>query len=264
MGNGGGWQQGAELAAGTALSVASGGSLTPLVLGALSAAASTYNQHKLDQAQNDNALAGIRQQQVDQKRSNNAVQQTVQQVQSSTPEAATQQAQDSFVQQLRKNKASQGGVNPSAAATSAADPRFAAAQAGAQGTAQNYGQQVASNLSGIIGAQQQRQAEGTAVQNLTPQLNNFNQQANDDQFLTQLKARSLQANPWVALGAKALQAGAMASAAGGLGSGGTAVDNLGANADGINAGTITATAPSISPSAFGGYTSNAAKIRSFF
>lgn len=263
-GGGGGWQQGAELAGGAAISAASGGTLTPLVLGALSAAASTYNQHKLDQAQNDNALAGIAKQRADQKRADNAVQQTVQQVGTSSPEAATQQAQDAFVDQLRRNKAAQGGVNPSAATTTGADPRFAVAQQGAQQGAQSYGQTVASNLAGIIGSQNQHLAEGTAVQNLRPQLTNIDKQASDDQFLTQLKARSLQANPWVALGAKALQAGAMASAAGVGSGGGGVVDNLGTNADGIGAGTITASAPSISPSVFGGYASKAARIRSYF
>ena len=89
--------------------------------------------------------------------------------------------------------------NPGVAAPATGSARFRADAAGATAGAQGYGRNLADLFARIRAPQLQRQDESELLLNMSNALRPIQARAQDDQFLTQLRAGMQQPNPWIGL-----------------------------------------------------------------
>lgn len=161
----------------------------------LSAAGAAYNakqQQDTAKRQNDTAVAGLMQQAADQKQANAAVNQTVQKVAGSTPEAAREASLNSFLTQLQQSRAQANGDGTAVTGSN----RYATDKASANADTANFGARTADLLSRITAPGMQRQQEGQAFAQLGSDVGTIQRQSQADQFLEELRQRSIQPNPW--------------------------------------------------------------------
>lgn len=193
----------------------------------VSAGLAMYNQHETSKAQNADLAAGqIQQSQLNQQ-ANNATQKVIQQFQGSTAKPYQAAALGKFNAALAANDPNANAPLNQVGNTSAAYK--AAAQAAATGIS-TYGQGNASLMSQIDAPQMQRQAETGDTLAYGSQLGQIQNTSKADAFLAQLKANSVQPNPWIgglsdALGTYAKMAGASGAQAGTISTG----DGLGSD-----------------------------------
>jgi len=184
----------------------------PAAIAAVSAIGSGANQYfanKRGQNVEATALANANSAKT---KANGLVDQQTQQIAKSDPTAAANAETGQFVQTLRKNV---GGTDSSGAPTSALGPvpgansRYSSGSKAASADVQNFGGTNAKEMSAVDTAIKQRQNEGLQMQTLGTNLNQINQQAYQQAFVDQLRAKAAaQPNPWVDMFTKGLSAAA--------------------------------------------------------
>jgi hypothetical protein len=174
-----------------------GASAIPLVISALSAGAEMYNNRQVAKEQDTAAIQGIQAQAANQRKADETVNASVDQLGQSTPEAARAQATNDFLGQLRRNRAQ----SVTGGALGSTSSRFNTDAAGAQKDIANFGEQNADLMGRINAPSLQREQEGVGMNRLSTDLGSIARNSAGDQFLTQLRMRSARPNPWVTAGA---------------------------------------------------------------
>ncbi len=93
---------------------------------------------------------------------------------------------------------------PGVVAPMTGSARFRSDAAGATAGAQGYGRNLADLFARTRAPQQQRQGESQLLVRMGDALRPIQAQAHDDEFLTNLRAGSVQANPWQQLAGQGL------------------------------------------------------------
>jgi hypothetical protein len=176
-----------------------------LGLSALGAGINAKNQHDTAVKQDQNAAQSIISQAADQRKAASQVNQEIDKVGASTPEAARQASLNAFMTQLQQSRSQAGG-----GANEVGGSRFATDKASAGKEVTDFGTRTAALLSRINAPTLQRQQERQGMSQLGSDLSETQRQSQADQFLSQLRARTIQPNPW---------AEALGSTLGGVGSG---------------------------------------------
>jgi hypothetical protein len=168
----------------------------PLVLSALSAGASAYNTRKVQNEQSDIAAQGMLAQRNNQQEADAQVAEGVGQLERSSPEAAQKEATDAFLSQLRRSRDQAVGES------GIGGDEFKSDMGQVQKDVTDYGVRNADVQGRINAPGLQRQQEGVTMGRVASNLNRIGRASNADQFLTQLRMGSVQANPWVNAGAQ--------------------------------------------------------------
>lgn len=173
---------------------------------ALSAAgtgANMYNQRRVARDQEEQASRGIAQQQARQREIDARLNAEVGALEGSTPEDEQAASLDAYLSQLRANRASSEGV------TTPGVSRYGEDTATSQAGVQNYGQKVASILSRIRGANEQRRNEGFGFNRAGTDVQTVSRNASGDDFINRLRMSQIRPNEWLdAAGQVAKGAGA--------------------------------------------------------
>lgn len=169
--------------------------LIPLAISALGSGAQAYNTYRTMGKQDEEAAVGIRAQAGHQRQADEAVNNSVDQLGQSSPEGARAKATDDFLSQLRRN---QGQAVPGA--SPGGSSRYAEDSAGAETDVADFGAKAASTMARISAPGMQREQEGVNFNRLSTSLGTIGRNASGDQFLTQLRSRSIRENPWVNAG----------------------------------------------------------------
>lgn len=185
----------------------------PLAIAAVSAGAQYYNTQQTARKQ-DNALAEqIRNQAAQQREADARVAKAVQDTAASNPDAARTDALDQYVQQLRRHQeAATGNLNTPVGASQAFRQDAADAALGVK----NYGDQFANLMSRIDAPAIQRQQEAFNFGDLSTDIAGIKRNASGQDFLDELRLRSIRRNPWIDAGSQI----GMAYALGAAGKGG--------------------------------------------
>lgn len=165
----------------------------PYALAAVSAAGSAYQTNKVAKDQDTAAAQAISQNAKDQSKADDAVSAEVQALEKSSPEAAKAEATQSFMDQLRRNRTSSEGAQTVGNVSDA----YSEDAAGAKTDINQFGQNAANVMARISAPALQRQKEGQSAANLATQLSGIARTASGNDFLNQLRQRSIRANPWV-------------------------------------------------------------------
>ena len=184
---------------------------------ALAAGASAYNQQRTLKKQDRSAAEGLRRQQQIQREADARVAQQIQQQAQSTaaPDRAQNEAEmlaaiQGAQARARRNLQGQGAVSQ--------DYRQAANDASAG--AQDYASQVASLLSVVDAASQQRQREGFQFGDLATDIGVINRRSRGQAHVDDLRTRSIRPNPWIDAAASAMMGASSGMMARGTASGG--------------------------------------------
>lgn len=190
---------------------------TALALAAAAAAAgaSAYNTRQTAKRQDSAAAEGIRRQAENQRKATANVNKTVEQVGKSSAEPDRMQAREQFLQAIRQRSA-QARQGLGATGLSSAYDQLAGSEAA---NAEQYALGQAGNLATIEGATRQRQREGNAFGDLGMNLDAQRGDVQGDQFLTGLRVRGIQRNPWIDAAAAAANGYASGGMYGGGGGG---------------------------------------------
>lgn len=174
----------------------------PAAVAALGAGVQQVDAHHTAQQQDEQAAQGIRIQSQDQQKADSQVGQAIQKDQQSNPETARANATNAFINQLRANKANAigGGTAPGAVSSRYTGDTNTAAQ-----TVKDYGTNAATTQAGIMAPELQRQAEGQTSAQLASNLGEVGRQSQADAFLSNLRLRGVQNNPWMQAGGSILQ-----------------------------------------------------------
>jgi hypothetical protein len=208
----------------------------PLALAAASEGLNYYNQSNTNNKQQDAEKNALLDQQAKQKQAAGIVQNQVNNVAKSTPQAEQAAATQGFINTLRSNAGTSAAMNP---AVTGANKRYNTDTAAATSGANDYSTGLANSMAGIVAPQRQRMDEGQGFQDTATQVGGVQQQAQQQAFIDQLKAKSIQENPWMTLGSKVL--GLAAGATTGLGGAGSGLFNSG----NLGLSTGTAAAPQV-------------------
>jgi hypothetical protein len=226
-GNAGADAGGAEVGLGALLTATGYGSAlgVPLMLsGAGSAVGGLAQQEQLNK-QSDIAAAGIIKQGELQKQGEADVGSTIQTASQSTAAAQAKTAQQlaAYRSALQQGTPQTQAASPSVPGASKA---FKAAQTSATGSANDYVNAIAQSAATTQGTQLERVGENQQMAQTASDLGVLTNQSNEQNYLTQLKVRATQQNPWLtALGMTLQGAGMAAGIAGGAGAANTAAAN---------------------------------------
>jgi len=162
-----------------------------LALSAAGAGATAYNAHQTAKQQDEVAAQGIRQQASRQRDLDSRVNQEVKNVQASNPDAERQKSTADFLAALRRRPDVAGGIG------GATSGRYAEDSADAGGEVEDFGRRAADSLARIQSPLQQRQNETQGFSRLATDIGSVARNASGDQFLNQLRQRSIAGNPLV-------------------------------------------------------------------
>lgn len=165
----------------------------PLVLSAVSAGASAKNTYDTAKRQDNEMAAGIAAQADRQRQADQRVSQEVQAIENSSPEAERAAAQDQFLTQLRQSRAQQGGD----ARVGATSNEFNKDAAQSESNVVDFGKATATRLARIAAPGRQRTNEQVSFGRLGSDLGTIGRNSQADAFLSQLRARGIQRNPWI-------------------------------------------------------------------
>lgn len=198
----------------------------PLLIAAASGGVSYYNGQQLEKDQNKVLSQGIHEQQGHQDEINQQTQELLSKFASSNPEADKAQSLAAYQAQLAKNK---GVANSGLTHVAGASGDY---QTGTQDAAlgiADYGNMLSSLMSRIDAPEQQRQREGEMMGDYGVGVDREKRYAQGDEYINQLKLKSLHRNPWLDALSAALKGVGMAGS-GGLssifGSGGTTAGGI--------------------------------------
>lgn len=174
------------------------------------------------------------------------VNQQAKNIANSNPNSAAENGK--FVQALRAgNTTGTNGPTSALSPTPGANKRYGSDTASSAAAVQNYGGTQAGEMSAIDSAVNQRKNEALQMQTLGTTINGLNQQAYNQNFVDQLRARVAGTpNPYIAMAAKGLSAAGMGAAVNGwFGAGGAA--NQGTNWGASDASNIMSPGPIYNP-----------------
>lgn len=178
-----------------------GAAAVPYALAALSAGVGAWQADDTSKRQDREAAAGIRQQGATQRQADERVNAELAQLEGSSPEQERRASQDAFMQELQRSRATAASSMPGVAGASGRyGSDLVAADAAATGTAAK----VADLMARINAPALQRQREGSSFGRAGSDLNVLGRRSAGDDFITQLRARSIRANPWITAGGQVL------------------------------------------------------------
>jgi hypothetical protein len=166
--------------------------LIPLAISALGAGAQWYGSDQALKSQDRAAAQGIQTQAANQRQADYAVNASVDKLGQSSPEASRVTATNDFLGQLRRNRS-----QATPGATPGGSSRYESDMAGAGKDVADFGTQEAGILGRVNAPAMQREQEGISFNRLHSDLNQIGRNSAGDQFLTQLRMRSAQPNPWL-------------------------------------------------------------------
>jgi hypothetical protein len=176
---------------------------------AAAAAGTAYNTSRTARRQDSAAADSIRNQSRIQRRADERVDQEVQELEGSTAADERQQRLGEYMQTLR---AGEGGLTAGLTPAIGSDA-FRADSATAAGEVKDYAAKNAGLMSRIDAAQMQRQGEGFGYGRLATDIGMIGRESRGQDFMDQLRMRSIVRNPWIDAGAQVL--GGMAGGMGG-------------------------------------------------
>lgn len=177
--------------------------LLPLLLSAAGTAISTANNNSvLHDKDRENARRMLAQAELNRK-AGDRVQQNVKQLQQSNPDAERMAAQEQFIQALHAAKLT-GGRNNSFDESPGGSTRFAEDVGAARAASGTEGTQMASRLARIDAPLRQRVREGQGQAAAASDLSLLEQQAANEDFLSQLRTSMIRPNPWAQAGGDVL------------------------------------------------------------
>lgn len=163
----------------------------PLALSALSAGANYYNTRQVAKDQEAIQSQGLADQRARQQQADAEVANAVGAIERSTPEAAQKEATDQFLSQLRRNRSQAVGEE------GLGGRQFAQDLAGANADVTRHGDEGADILARLNAPGRQREAEGVTLGRTASNIGTIGRNAGADAFLTDLRMRNVQRNPWV-------------------------------------------------------------------
>lgn len=173
----------------------------PAVIAAVGAGVQGKEAHDTAKDQDEAAAQGIRTQAGRQREADARVQQEVNQIGESTPEDSQREATDAFMAQLKRTRSQAHGGESVGAVSDA----YATDSANANKAVDQYGANRAGVLGRINAPGLQRTAETVSRLRAGSDLGQISRNSAGDQFLTQLRASQIRANPWIMAGGQALQ-----------------------------------------------------------
>lgn len=182
-------------------------------MAAVGAGASYKAQDDMLRRQDENVAQGIRIQSARQREADQRVAQEVSNLENSSPEDMQRKATDAFMEQLRRTRNASRGE----AAVGALSDAYTEDTAKSASDVDRYGANQAGIMGKINAAGLQRVAEGVSRSRAGSDLGLIGRASNADQFLTELRARNMRANPWLQAGGQILQGAASGMASGGYG-----------------------------------------------
>ena len=184
----------------------------PAAISAVGAGVTAYSADDARKKQDQATSAGIAQQAALNQSASQKVNETVQKIAASNPDAEKQSKEKDYLQALQRNKqATQGAVSPLAGASGRYQEDSATAAAGAD--AQTGA--LAKNAAAIDAPAYQRIDEGNLTGDLTSQLGLLGGQSSSADYLAKLKTGAITSNPWLnALGSGAQAYGQAAAGRG--------------------------------------------------
>lgn len=172
-----------------------------------------YNASETNKKQQDAEAQVYNDQQAKQKQASGIVQNQVNTIAKSTPQAESNAATQGFINTLRQNAATTNATTP--AIGGAANKKYSTDVAANTSAANDYSTGLASDIAGVVAPQRQRMDEGQAFQNTATQVGGVQQQAQQQSFVDQLRAKSITQNPWLGLAGKVLGGVGTAASLGG-------------------------------------------------
>jgi hypothetical protein len=173
----------------------------PYILTALGTGISAKQQHDVTKRQDEAAAAGIRQQGATQQQANAEVNAQIDDLARSNADAERQASNADFMTSLSRARAAAGASIPPVFGASS---RYAGDVAAADQQSLATGAKVADLMARINAPSLQREREGLRGQRTGVDLGVLGRNSSATDFLTQLRARSIRANPWVSAGASML------------------------------------------------------------
>jgi len=168
--------------------------LVPAAISALSAGVGIYNQRQALARQNAAAVQGLLAQQQLQDQAASRINQQLDQLQRSGPQAPAAQSAAAFTAALQRARASAQGATPQVAG---ADPRYAQAIASGAAPYTATENQQAQDAAQMMAPTLQRQSEQSGIESLAAALGELATQSRARAGLTQLAVGSVQPNPWL-------------------------------------------------------------------
>lgn len=171
---------------------------TVALLGTLASATASgvnmYNQRRALKEQEDQALQGMAGQRAKQREIDARLNQEIDSLEQSTPEDEQNASMQAFLNQLRMNRAgAEGEETPGVS-------RYGQDTANAQASIDNYGKKVASIMSRIGAAREQRRNEGFSVGRAASDVANTARNASGDDFINRLRMSQIRPNEWATAG----------------------------------------------------------------
>jgi len=188
----------------------------PLALAAAGQGANMISEQKQQDQQAGIQIQNIDAQAAKQREADAAVNDQLQAMKQSTPEAERAEAADSFLMSLRRARSQ----NPQGGALGAVSDRYAMDSAQADQGVQDFGTKTANLMARINAPQLQRQRENVSAARLGQGLNVIGRQASGEDFINQLRTRNVTQNPWIGAGVE-LAGGVASGMASNGGGGGT-------------------------------------------
>lgn len=181
-----------------------GAEVAPLIAAAVGTGTSLYAQQDALRRQDRQAAAGIMRNAEIQNRAGARVNQEIQSVSASNPEAERKAANDDFITALQKANLSNGG--PSLSGVGGASSRYAEDVGAARTAAGAESRTLAGNLARVDAPQYQRLREGQGAAATASDLGLLEREAGGNDFLTQLRVANQRVNPWVSGAGQGLSA----------------------------------------------------------
>lgn len=166
----------------------------PYALAALAGGASYYNTSNTARKQDQAATQGIQQQAKRQQQADQQVSEELDQLATSNAEDERQASMDQYLTQLRRTRSAANNATPQVAGASqryTQDVTDRAAQSDATAT------RVADLMSRINAPAYQRLNEGQNSAQLASDINQIKRSSEGDDFITQLRVKSISRNPWL-------------------------------------------------------------------
>lgn len=164
-----------------------------LGLAAAAAGGQYYNTRQTAKRQDQQAAAGIRQQGLRQREADQKVNTQLAELEASSAAADRAQRLDDYMQGLRRNRGTmQAGLTPNIGSAA-----FRADSQAAADDVQDYAARAAGLMSRIDAPAMQRQSEAFSAGNLATDIGLIGRQAAGDDFINDLRLRSIRRNPWI-------------------------------------------------------------------
>lgn len=178
----------------------------PLVTAAIGAGASAYQAKRVGDKQDSIAAAGIRRQSENQNKVNERLNRTLKATADSSPDAARQSANDSYLKAIQSQLAS----GTAGLARRGVSEQYDQLATGAAANADDYASTVAGLLARIDAGGLQRQNERNIASDFSYDISPIAGDIQGDEFLTNLALKRVRRNPYVDLAAGAASGAANA------------------------------------------------------